>query len=392
MRALGQEVAGIIARHVDKGSISGAITLFMRNGVEELIDVQGTADVDPSFQLEADSIFPIFSLTKVVTAACVAQLVAEGRLSVDDPVSRWIPSFSSTRRVRYLVEGEAPPEFYPGFGPLPAQPQYLFIDASEEIRVHHLLTMTSGLQTIGIFNPDLPAIEPEDDLASWVKKLGSVSLDYEPGSRWSYSNAAGFDILGRIVELVSGSSFADFATKQFFDPLDMRDTMFGLGHADQERILPCGSLMHVPVLRPGYLSGSAGLISTARDYAQFVDLLLSGDRHAASILAPEARKMIRRNQIGALGFPGVRAGQYATLDPKTVPGLTYGYGVAIVEAAVADISLPIGSFGWDGIGTRRAWAIPQLDAVLVMLVPGIGAVADETHAEIEAAVCKFRSG
>lgn len=383
MSRIEQDVAAIVQRHIEAGNITGGVTLLAICDEVEFINAQGAGGGAQPAMLQPDSIFAMMSMTKTVAAACAASLAADGKLPLSAPVSRWLPSFATPRQVRTLARGEAPPPFY--FGGPPPIARYDLAPASREITVHDLLSGTSGLQTIGVFNPDIRMPAPDDTLASWVDSLGCAPLDFEPGSRWGYSNFVGFDIIGRLVELASGQSFDQFAQARIFGPLRMDDTGFGIRDGIEGRLVP--PEIPAAMARTDFPSGSAGLVSTASDYARFARMLLGGGLFEGQRVLPSAAvDMMTRNQIGGLGFPGVRAVQYTALDGTPSVAARYGYGVAIIDEPSEELVLPKGSFGWDGLGTRRFWVIPKWNAVLVILMPGLGSVADGAHAEIEAAV------
>ncbi len=393
MKKLAREIDQIVNQYIDSGSVSGAITLLSHQGDVQAHSAYGFSEFDPSFKIEKNSVMAMFSMTKPVIAACASALVAEGKMALSDPVSNWIPAFSEPRLVRSLAPGELAHAAYMGFGPRPEKvPEYVYEPAEREITVHDLMNFTSGLQTIGIYNEAIPDLEATDSLASWVDKLANVPLEFQPGAQWHYSNATGYDVLGRILEVVSGQTLRDLVAQRIFDPLGMKDSDFGLRAKFEDRALPLGPFANTPVARPDYPSGSAGLFSTAEDYRRFAQMLLDDGRYLGQRVLPrEAIQMMKQNQIGDLGFPGVRAVEYGAMDGAAQPGLSYGYGLALVTEASANLSVPKASYGWDGIGTRRFWVIPEFDLVLIMLMTGLGPVADQAHIDIERAVCGYFS-
>jgi CubicO group peptidase (beta-lactamase class C family) len=387
MRDLARGVEQIIAEQMDVGAIGGAVVLIARNGRTELLSAQGVADFDPSFALQTNTIFSIMSMSKPVTAACAAILVAEGRMAPTERVSRYIPEFTRPRLVRTLQPGETYPPFPPVPGESPREPAYDYMPAEREITLHDLLNFTSGLQTIGVPNAAIPPVAPDDSLASWVAKLGDAPLEFQPGTQWHYSNATGYEVLGRIVEIVSGKSFDAFARDRLFAPLGMTETRFGIDPAVEHRIAPLGFLRGEHITRPDFPSGSAGLFSTAQDYARFAQMLLNGGTlDGRMVMPPEAVAMMHRNQIGNLPFSGIRVSDYARPIQKGASAYRYGYGLGIVAPGASEQGLTAGSYGWDGIGSRRFWVIPQTGTVLVMLMPGMGPSAEPAHRAIEGLV------
>lgn len=390
MNELTAAIRTIVDRHMHAGAIGGAVTLVQKGGERVHLDAQGHADFDPSAMLRTDSIFGIMSMTKPVTATCAMILISEGKIGLDDPVSRYIPAFARPRTVRTLRPGQAYPPFPPAPGtPLPPEPEYDLAPAEREITIRHLLSFTSGLQTIGIPNGMRP-IAPEDTLASYIDGLGDVPLEFQPGTRWHYSNTTGYDVLGRVIEIASGRSFQQFATERLFGPLDMRDTQFGSNPDRSARTVPLGPLANEPIVRTDYPSGSGGLFSTITDYASFAQMLLNGGQaNGRRILAAEAVAAMHRDQLGPVPFGGIRVADYVRPIHDAPTAFTYGFGVGILAQEAIDEALPAGSYGWDGVGTRRFWVMPALDTVLIMLMPGMGFGSDAAHKEIEAEVVRW---
>jgi CubicO group peptidase (beta-lactamase class C family) len=308
-------------------------------------------------------------------------------LGPDDPISHYIPEFAKPRQVRTLRQGES----YPPFPPVPDEPvhgaTYDYAPAARELFVHDLLNFTSGLQTIGVPNAAIPPVSLDENLASWVAKVGDAPLEFQPGTAWHYSNATGYEVLGRIIEVASGQSFNYFAQDRLFDPLRMEETRFGIDPAVEHRIAPLGFLRGEHITRPDFPSGSAGLFSTALDYARFTQMLLNGGTIDGPVIMPaEAVAMMCRNQIRDLPFSGIRVSGYARPIQEGQSAFRYGYGVGIVAPGYSEPGLPSGSFGWDRIGSRRFWVIPQTRTVLIMLMSGMGPGAKPAHRAIETLV------
>lgn len=390
MSTLSSEIRDAIQSRIDVGEIAGGIALVARHGEIEALEALDTDDSDHNFTLKTDTIFHVMSMSKPVATASASILVAEGKLSLDSPVSEYIPQFAKPRQVRVLKPGHSLPSFPPRPGEAPGpMPEFDLVPAERAITVRDLMTMTSGLQTLGVPDSNYPAIMADDTLESWVPKLADLPLDFQPGTRWHYSNMTGYDIIGRLVEIISGKPFGEYVRERFTDPLGMSDTQFGRDPAKVERSLPLGMFAGLPIMAGHYHSGSGGLFSTASDYAKFAQLLLDKGRHGSEQLIPAAAvEMMSRNQIGDVIFGGLSPMQYAGLGDHSAPGLRFGFGVGIVvDQEASGLALPNGSYGWDGVGTRRFWVIPERDTVLVMLMPGI-AVGDNTHRAIESVVCK----
>jgi CubicO group peptidase (beta-lactamase class C family) len=220
------------------------------------------------------------------------------------------------------------------------------------------------LQTITIPNSKVPPTGPTDTLASRVPTLGAVPLDFQPGTRWAYSNAVGYDVLAYIVECVSGLRIADFLQQRLFTPLGMKDTGFGI-LGKHPRAVPVDPRFAASPAMAGnpYHSGAAGLWGSAADYATFAEMLCNGGQlNGMRILSSRSVEQMTCNQVGDL-FPGLNGRRGAA-------GFGFGLSVAVVlDPERAGTGLPAGSFGWDGVGTRRFWASPETGLVLVMYLP-----------------------
>lgn len=333
--------------------------------------------------------FGIASLTKPVTAVAVLMLVDDGKIGLDDPVSKYIPEFGASRRVRVLKPGSPPPPFSPLPGVLPATseggtPEYEIVPAEKPITVRMLLTHTSGIQIFGVPNEGLPPqTKPGETLADVIPRLALALLEFQPGSRWAYSNGAGYEVLGRIVEVASGQSFKAFLKQRLLDPLGMNDTDFGVRSDATGRAMHFFPTAPIPAVDSvTYFSGAAGLWSTVSDYARFAEMLTAGGTANGRVfLKPDTLKSMASNQIGTLlmgGYPPM------ALPPE---GVKFGLGaLTVVSPQAAGTQVPVGSFGWDGVGSRRFWSIPSQAITIVMIAPPIGLSAAPFHRDVESAV------
>jgi CubicO group peptidase (beta-lactamase class C family) len=373
---------------VDSGQIPGGIVLVARDGKVVYLEAQGITDPVSKRPMQTDLIYGTASLTKPVAAVAAMMLVDDGKLNLDDPVSKFIPEFGGQRLVRVLKPGSPPAPFTPMPGPVPVskewgEPQYEMVPAERPITVRMLLTHTSGIQIFGVDNPDFPRPEPGDNLATRIPKLAKAALEYQPGSRWAYSNGPGIDVVGRVVEVASGMNFREFLQQRLFGPLGMNDTDFGVKRALTARAMPFAPGAPLPIAEETtYFSGGAGMWTTVSDYSLFARMLTNnGSFNGRQYLKPETVKQMASNQIG----PFVMGGY----PPMGMPaeGVKFGLGMLNVTIpAAAGTRLPVGSFGWDGVGTRRFWAIPQERIAIVMMVPLIGPQAAPLQRTVEAIV------
>jgi CubicO group peptidase (beta-lactamase class C family) len=342
--------------------------------------------------MRTDTMFRIASMSKPVAAVALLMLAEEGKVRLNDPVSRFIPSYAGLE-----VGIVKPAAAAPGGAPAAAQgagglggppPAFYKVPAAREITVLDLLTHTSGLMSGPMGNSAGNAAfnERHEIGLKWVEKLGSVPLEFQPGARWAYSAVAGFDALARIVEVASGLSFDEFLAQRLFGPLGMRDVTFWPSAEQRSRLATVyqrrdGALQ--PSANPDsmsgekYFSGGGGLMATAEAYAQFALMLAQrGELNGVRILSPRTVEL-----MGSAFIP-------ATL-PGRPPGEGFGLGVRVVtDAAARGTWLSAGSFGWSGIYGTHFWVDPKQQLVGILLAQSNGRtlLADFENAVMQALV------
>lgn len=365
-------VSAVVQRSIENGTISGALLAVRHRGRLVHHEAQGVADRATQAPLHPASVLWLASLTKPLIAAALLSLREQGKLELSDPVSRFIPEFAAPREVRvFEAAGGTPPAAVPAVAQRPdivaVDPPHQLVPAERELTLRDLLTHTSGLQTITIPNSKLPVIGPEDDLGTYVPRLAKVPLDFQPGTRWAYSNAAGFDVLARVVEVVAGQSLPSVLQQRIFEPLAMTDTGFGL--ADHPNGLAIDPRFRASPAIGGtrYFSGAAGLWGSSDDYTRFGEMLRNGglagsQAGGARVLSAQSVELMTRDHVGTL-FPGLNG-------RRRSGGLGFGLSVAtVVDPAASGIALAKGAFGWDGVGTRRFWVSPSQELAFFMYVP-----------------------
>ena len=318
--------------------VPGVVTVVATRDSVLRMDAQGWADPEHKSLMRIDSIFWIASMSKPITSTAVLMLMEEGKVSLDDPIAKYIPELAGLK----TVDGK-----------------------TQRITLRHLLTHTSGMGEAT--DEEAKAARTLSDL---VPAFASKPLAFEPGSKWKYCQS-GILTLGRIVEIVSGEPFEIFLRKRIFDPLGMKDTTFYLSEAQMPRwVVPAkreGELLvpgeigllygHPPTWSDHYPASNGGLFSTAPDYIRFTQMLLNGGMlDGRRYLAAESVRMMSTVQTGDLitGF---------------TPGNGWGLGVCIVRhpQGVTEMLSP-GTFGHGGAFGTQAWIDMNRGVALVMMI------------------------
>jgi CubicO group peptidase (beta-lactamase class C family) len=366
-------VRDAVQRHIEAKSLAGAVTLVVRNGRIAHFESHGLIDVETNRPMPKDGIFRLASTSKPVTAVAVMMMLEEGKLRLNDPVSKFLPEFKSMKVAvaKPGTETAAPAGGRGGRGGPP--PEVDLVPATREITVRDLLTHGSGLMSGGLgqrTSTSIPQRGPDDTLATYVPKLGASALDFQPGTLWRYSGLAGFDVLSRIVEVTSGMPFDRFLKQRLFDPLGMKDTGFALLPDRASRIVPLyrriqNGLEKVPdqsgLSSATYFSGAGGLVSTAEDYAQFATMLVNGgELNGKRYLSPKTIELMASNHTGEMA-----GGQFG-MSPR---GIGFGLGVQVVEDPVAaDRRVSKGAWGWAGAYGTNVHIEPIEKMVTIILM------------------------
>lgn len=384
-----QRIRESVMRKVEAKEIAGAVTLVARKGKVAHFEAHGLMDLETQRPMSKDTLFRLASTTKPVTAAAILIAMEEGKLKLTDPVSKYIPEFKNPK---VMVEAErAPQPMVDGPNPMP---KTYTVPAEREVTIVDLLTHTSGLASGGLSTPAYAALmkerKPTDTLADFIPRVASVPLDFQPGSRWRYSGGAGFDTLGRIVEIVSGMTFDVFLRVKLFEPLGMNDTYFTVPEREQARQATVyrrsekGLEKPAVPLRigsPAYFSGAGGLVSTVGDFFQFAQMLCNGGKwNGRQILSPLTVDLMLSNNVGDLFL-----GQIGR-PPR---GIGFGLGGEVVlNAAEARMRKPNGSYGWDGAFGTYWWVnrAEQMVAIYFVQTPGRAQQYDFDNAVSQAVV------
>jgi CubicO group peptidase (beta-lactamase class C family) len=373
-----------VQRHIAAGTVAGAVTLVARRGKIAHFDAQGVMDVDTKRPMAKDNLFRLASMSKPVTAVAIMMLVEEGAVRLNDPVSRFIPEFASLNKVAVPRPGAST-------GPAPQgqqnqAPAYDLVSATRPITIADLLKHTSGLVSGGLGAAAANRLAPRTDadtLATYVPKLAAVPLDFQPGTLWRYSGLAGFDVLSRVVEVVSGLTFDRFLRERLFDPLGMPDTGFFAPPDKVSRVVTMSAsspegLRSVPRTDSTvYFSGAGGMMSTAEDYLQFAQMLVNGgELNGRRYLGLRTVELMIANHTGDMVN-----GQFGR-PPR---GMGFGLGMQVVEDPVAaDLRVSRGAYGWAGGTGVSFWIEPEEEMVSIYFVQGGSGGA--LRAEVENAI------
>ena len=323
-----------------------------------------------------DAVFRIASMTKPITATAILMLVEEGRLSLTDPISKFIPEFKNQK-----VEAKQAPG---GLAP-----------AAREITIRDILTHTSGVGSNGRDWP--PAVKllesrtAETTLAQFIPRVAALPLNFQPGTEWRYSNFLGFETLGRVVEIVSGQTYDQFLRERIFEPLGMKDTGFYVQLPPDRRsrlatfyqrgesgLFKSPDTFNPTIARPRYLSGSGGLASTTEDYFRFAQMILNGgEQNGKRFLTRDSVELMTSNQTGSLY---TKAG--------------YGFGLAVevlLDPAQGRSLSSKGAYGWTGAIGTYYWTDPQKQLIGILMIqtwatPGVNELREEFRQTVNQAL------
>ncbi|PRW65097.1 serine hydrolase domain-containing protein [Actinopolyspora mortivallis] len=365
-----QRIEHHLAKYVTAGKLPGWLVLIARGGKIAHLRTHGARNVEEGLPVETDTIFRIYSMTKPITSVAAMMLHERGLLQLTDPVSDYVPEFADARV--YVGGPAAAPQTRP---------------AVEPIRIWHLLTHTAGL-TYGFHRVHpvdqlyrehgFEAGYPEDaDLARACSEWAELPLLFDPGTRWNYSVAT--DVLGRVIEVVSGRNLDEFLREHIFDPLDMRDTGFCVPESELDRLAALYSadrqglavrntrLDRVGTRPPQVLSGGGGLVSSARDYHRFTQMLLGeGELEGTRLLGSRTVRYMTRNHLpGGADLTELATG---TFSEVTNAGKGFGLGFSVVERPEAGKVLSsAGLYAWGGMASTVFWVDPAEELTVLFL-------------------------
>ncbi|MEU2732143.1 serine hydrolase domain-containing protein [Streptomyces griseoviridis] len=352
-----------LAVQVDEGRLPGSLVAVARGGRVAHLTAYGRRDLAAGRPVEPDTLWRMYSMTKPVTTVAALTLVEEGRLSLDDPVDRHLPAF-------------AEPRVYVGGSGLDLRTR----PASGPLLIRHLMTHTAGLTFAFYHTHPVDAryreagldssVKPGTDLAGTVDAYASLPLQFEPGTEWNYSVAT--NVLGRVLEVVSGQPLDTFLAERVFGPLGMTDAGFQVSAEQAPRLSELygetneGGIERIAGLplhgRPRFLSGSGGMVASAHDIHRFSEMLRHrGELDGVRLLAPETVDLMTRNHLpdGA----DLRAfGSRPAHDEPGNEGVGFGLGVSVVvDPSRTKAPTGLGTYGWSGVATTTFWVDPSRD-------------------------------
>lgn len=359
-----ERIRPIMQNYIDQGQLAGITTMITRRGKIVHQETVGVLNLNTGEALEADSLFRIYSMTKPIVSVALMQLYEQGKFQLDDPVAKYLPAFKD---VEVLEDG-------------------VRVKAKHAPTIREVMSHTAGF-TYGIFgNSEVDKLyraalyQPKrmgmavSNLEEMVDKMGSLPLLYQPGERWVYSLSA--DVVGRLIEVLSGQPLDVYLREQLFTPLVMNDTFFevpkeklnrfGTNHMRNEQgelivmDTPETSRFAGPVT---FFSGGGGLVSSTMDYMRFAQMLLNGgELDGKRILSPRTIELMTVNQLEAgvtSGF-GERPGVAGTV------GFGLGFGVATEKPKT--VSGSKGEYTWGGAAGTIFWVDPKEELVGLLMV------------------------
>jgi CubicO group peptidase (beta-lactamase class C family) len=360
-----ERVGDFIRNEIATGKIPGAILLIQQHDRPVYFENFGVRDVDGKRPMTADTIFRLYSMSKAVTSVAAMMLVEDGKLALDDPVSKYIPAFANVK-----VGVERSDES--------GKPALAIEPARRPITIEDLLRQTSGL-TYGFYgdsavrklyaNSDM--FEGDFDNAVFADRIAKLPLAEQPGTLWDYGHSA--DVLGRVIEVISGQSLFEFEKQRLLDPLGMTETAFFVADATQRSRIAepmpddhfAGPVAGIrdPTLPRRWESGGAGMVGTIGDYARFLQMLLNGG-------TLDGRRYLRPETIASMASDHNGPETKIARDQFYFPGDTSGFGLgfAVRTAVPANTSWPIGEYRWDGAAGTFFFVDPRDDMFVIFMV------------------------
>ena len=356
-----QRVHALMQRYIESGDIAGAVTLVARRGHMVHLEAQGLMDLESKKPMRVDSIFRLASMTKPITSLAVMMLHEEGKFLLNDPVSKFLPEFKNPK----VAVANAPNER--------AAEGFKLVPANREITIRDLLTHTAGLAS-GTGGPTMDLSrklsqkrKPDDTLSTYIPQLAALPLNFQPGTAWEYGPAT--DVLGRLVEAISGQPLDQFFRQRIFAPLAMTDTYFYLPPDRLPRLTTAyakGESGLQKLTAPGpanpdgkFFSGAGGLASTAEDYLRYCQMMLNGGQlDGKRLVSRKTVELMTANHIGKI-----------PMWSDTLSGYRFGLGFRVREhTGEAALLGSDGSYVWGGANGTFFWIDPKEQMIGIMMI------------------------
>lgn len=381
------------AQHIEKnyitpGKLPGAVTLVARRGQVAWVNAQGKMDIERDKPTQRDTLFRIYSMTKPITSIAMMQLYEQGRFLLDDPVHKYIPSWRNLS----VYRGGTYPEFE-------TEP------AASTMTIRDLMTHMSGL-TYGFMertNVDAAYRQLKLDGSSiltldrLIEKLADLPLEFSPGTAWNYSVST--DVLGYLVQLLSGQSLDDYFREHIFEPLGMTDTGFQVRPDQLDRFAACylyqpGDTMKLQddpqrsryLKTQKFLSGGGGLVSTIDDYFRFAQALCQGGEYQGNrIIGRKTLEFMRLNHLpGGKDLPALSIGSFSE-TPYEGSGFGLGFSVK-TDVAKSHSNGSVGEYGWGGLASTNFFIDPEEELVAIFMTQLIPSSSYPIRQELRAIV------
>jgi CubicO group peptidase (beta-lactamase class C family) len=358
-----KRVGDYVRNEVTAGRIPGAVVLIQQHGKPVFFESFGVRDVATGTPMTADTIFRLYSMSKPVTSVAAMMLVDDGKLALDDPLSKYIPAFAEVK-VAVETGGEG------GKTVLATEP------LRRPITIEDLLRHTSGI-TYGFYgDSEVRRLYALSDLfaggvdnAQFVERLAKLPLAEQPGTRWDYGHST--DVLGRVIEVVSGLSLYEFEKRRLLGPLGMNETAFHLADGTPrgrvaeplpaDRFTSPVAGLGDPILPRRWESGGAGMIGTIGDYARFAQMLLNGGEL-------DGRRYLKRETVASMTSDHVGPGTGIASDAFYFPGENSGFGLGFAVRTEATPPLALGEYRWDGVGGTFFFIDPRDDMFTIVMM------------------------
>jgi CubicO group peptidase (beta-lactamase class C family) len=358
-----KRVGDYVRNEITTGKIPGAVVLIQQHGRPVFFESLGVRDVATKAPMTEDTIFRLYSMSKPVTSVAAMMLVDDGKLALDDPLAKYIPAFADVKVAAETRGGDGKPL-------LTTEP------LKRPITIEDLLRHTSGI-TYGFYGDsavrklyaDSDLFAGDIDNAQFVERLARLPLAEQPETVWDYGHST--DVLGRVVEVVSGKSLFAFEKERLLDPLGMRETAFHLADNGQRARVaeplpedrftrPVGGLTD-PILPRRWESGGAGMIGTIGDYARFAQMLLNGGEL-------EGRRYLKRETVALMTSDHIGSETGIAHDGLYFPGNDSGFGLGFAVRTKASPLMTPDEYRWDGVGGTFFFIDPGDDMFAIVMM------------------------